>query len=1049
MGEEAWGIGEVVSYVLDRGYRRVTLQFPDDMLGEAPAVAKALQQELSACSDAKVYVLADTTYNPLSVDEVAAQHVNADCVIHYGHASLTPVTRTPALCVLPRAPLDAAAAAAALAGALREHGGDGSNGGEKREQEQAGSGGGGWALVSYDQVYAYAMGQVKELLAREYQGPLEVVFSDVAPASTSGSTGGGGGGGGGASGDGGQASSSGDGDGTGGGAADGAGEYAPPPLGGLVWRAPAAAAGAPPRAMLWLGPPSGPALTHLQLTHSGAAWVAVDPAAGFAMSTGLCDGLDRLLRRRYYLVEKARGANIIGLLVGTLGAAGYLEALEALRRLVDQAGKKAYTLLMGKPSPAKLANFPEVEVFVMVAEPQGLILECRDFLAPIITPHEALLALTGRPLDAGSYRLDYGELLSWRGGGGGGGGGGEEEEAGDSPGGGAAAAGGGGGALVAAGGLQLGLGSGPGGAAAQRQVSARSAAEYLTKGRSFQGLETPAAGAEIKAAELAAPGRAGRAAGYADEPGRAALAPGMETILEAMTIGNGRPPTSPLAAGLAAAAAGGGGATPAISISIPAGGRHGSVAINHAQSFIDCEQVLLQAAVKNPKPSTPTATHGQRGAQESLLGGELMAVVIVCEPEGSSLMMGGLHPRGSLFERPVNIESAKAHHANFRQARARAAFLAISGDGCPLSHSRRAPGPQVLREHGVKVLTVREILAHGVEAHMGARVGLETLAMRTLTYRVADGASVEEFAEGDRHYLSDAYKREVIEHMSVAQLIDIILINPTVTLMPSGRDTGFTASYTFAPLSNLVYTRDQQITTCKGIVMGCLRSAQRQREVELMRFCFNKLGMPIIGEIEAPGFLEGGDFFPCGQDLAMVGIGLRSNLEACEQLMQKDLLGTRRFAVVRDDFDKNQDRMHLDCVFSTLGSNCCIMLEDIMGEASPTRRLVDEYVRDVITGQYKLARSGVEFAAFMKGEGYTIIPISGAHQLQYACNVLNLGGSRIISVHAPSARQIVTHPAFKGDVRVIDFSSITSMYGSVHCASQVVLRVPKRFAKKK
>lgn len=56
------------------------------------------------------------------------------------------------------------------------------------------------------------------------------------------------------------------------------------------------------------------------------------------------------------------------------------------------------------------------------------------------------------------------------------------------------------------------------------------------------------------------------------------------------------------------------------------------------------------------------------------------------------------------------------------------------------------------------------------------------------------------------------------------------------------RDTGLTASYTFEPLSNLVYTRDQQITTCKGIVMGRLRSQQRQKEVELMRYCFNKLG---------------------------------------------------------------------------------------------------------------------------------------------------------------------------------------------------------------
>ena len=33
-----------------------------------------------------------------------------------------------------------------------------------------------------------------------------------------------------------------------------------------------------------------------------------------------------------------------------------------------------------------------------------------------------------------------------------------------------------------------------------------------------------------------------------------------------------------------------------------------------------------------------------------------------------------------------------------------------------------------------------------------------------------------------------------------------------------------------------------QITTCRGVVSGRLRSQQRQLEVELMRFCFRKLG---------------------------------------------------------------------------------------------------------------------------------------------------------------------------------------------------------------
>ena len=49
-----WCLDETVSYVLERGYTRVTLQFPDEMLPDAPAVAAALQQELHGVSDAKV-----------------------------------------------------------------------------------------------------------------------------------------------------------------------------------------------------------------------------------------------------------------------------------------------------------------------------------------------------------------------------------------------------------------------------------------------------------------------------------------------------------------------------------------------------------------------------------------------------------------------------------------------------------------------------------------------------------------------------------------------------------------------------------------------------------------------------------------------------------------------------------------------------------------------------------------------------------------------------------------------------------------------------------
>lgn len=57
-------------------------------------------------------------------------------------------------------------------------------------------------------------------------------------------------------------------------------------------------------------------------------------------------------------------------MVGTLGVAGYLEAAEQVRKLAHTAGKKTYTLLMGKPSPVKLANFPEIDIFVLIADAQ-------------------------------------------------------------------------------------------------------------------------------------------------------------------------------------------------------------------------------------------------------------------------------------------------------------------------------------------------------------------------------------------------------------------------------------------------------------------------------------------------------------------------------------------------------------------------------------------------------------------------------------------------------------------------------------------------------
>lgn len=80
-------------------------QFPDDLLKDSVRVVRVLQEKLRAlrkCDDdgaeslgngrrdVGLYVMADTTYGSCCVDEVGAAHINAECVIHYGHTCLSP-----------------------------------------------------------------------------------------------------------------------------------------------------------------------------------------------------------------------------------------------------------------------------------------------------------------------------------------------------------------------------------------------------------------------------------------------------------------------------------------------------------------------------------------------------------------------------------------------------------------------------------------------------------------------------------------------------------------------------------------------------------------------------------------------------------------------------------------------------------------------------------------------------------------------------------------------------------------------------------------------
>lgn len=439
--------------------------------------------------------------------------------------------------------------------------------------------------------------------------------------------------------------------------------------------------------------------------------------------------------------------------------------------------------------------------------------------------------------------------------------------------------------------------------------------------------------------------------------------------------------------------------------------------------WLTCDQKNSESASWRSAAASALHNFQQMGQEHE---NDNAAVVVVCAPSLSK-MMGALHPAGALYARPVDFSQAKRAHAAF---------------------------VELLRSRGIRPFDVRDILSSEADWNVGERCKLEDLAARSLKYTMAVGilpASAK--GEFDAHYVSDAYKRSVLAEMHVSQLVDIILTNPTVSLTSTSVDTGVLAEYSFAPSTNIMFTRDQQVTTAKGVVMARLRAAQRHQEVDVLEFCLRKLGINVLGRVEQ-GYLEGGDFFPCGKDLCFIGVGPRSTYPAVHWMMENDMFGTENVIVVRDDLDKSQDRMHLDCVFNVVGDRVCIMLDAIIGDRGLNmHRLVDVWCSrpqaseqgmedNTRFGRYARSKeqSDVEFSRFLRLSGFHIIPVTEEEQLEYGCNVLNIGSGRIISTEKNSSRRIATDPNFKGSVQYIDFSAVTAMYGGVHCASQVVCR---------
>uniref|UniRef100_A0A8D0DYM6 2-(3-amino-3-carboxypropyl)histidine synthase subunit 2 n=1 Tax=Salvator merianae TaxID=96440 RepID=A0A8D0DYM6_SALMN len=345
--DEFYELERATTFVSNNGFTKVALQFPDELLPDSSTVAARMEE----ATGAKMYILGDTSYGSCCVDEVAAEHVSAEAIVHYGSACLSPCRKLPVLHVFGRKHLDVTRCAEVFR--------------ELHPDLQA------HVVVLSELAYSHAIDDLAFCLHPHYPN---VVFSQLDSKELLNSV---------------------------------------QPGFELVQQFGRCFSvdkqqGLDSYSMFYVGS-EGQELTNFMLSWNRCSFSSFNPNTG----QGRWETLDvnRTLRRRLYLVERARDAQVVGIVVGTLGVADYLSSLKHLREIIHQAGKRAYTLAVGKPNPAKLANFLEIDIFVLVACPQNSLLDSADFYRPVITPYEMEIACNPARTWTGNYITDFRHLL--------------------------------------------------------------------------------------------------------------------------------------------------------------------------------------------------------------------------------------------------------------------------------------------------------------------------------------------------------------------------------------------------------------------------------------------------------------------------------------------------------------------------------------------------------------------------------------------------------------------------------------------------------------
>lgn len=366
-----------VTEIRNGGWSRVALQFPDDMLLDAPRVYEALSKDLGwspsspnvpekGLSDpgldlikpsnlskpmrGKLYILADTSYGSCCVDELAAEHVNADVVVHYGRACLSPTTRLPVIHIFTVQPLD-------IPPLLRSFQDTFPN---RREK----------VILMADVPYSSHLPSIHQALVCLGYSTVFTTRIEHNPSS-------------------------------------------PLPNRTIPDEADADAAKLKQWHIFHISNPPESLLLILSSRVSSIHIFLETNDSSTSQPKSVLAPTASALRRRYALLTSVNTASVFGILINTLSVKNYLHIVDQVKFRIRDAGKKSYTFVVGKVNSAKISNFSEIGGWVVIGCWESSLIESKEFWKPVLTPFELELALTSdeERVWTGEWRSDFQSML--------------------------------------------------------------------------------------------------------------------------------------------------------------------------------------------------------------------------------------------------------------------------------------------------------------------------------------------------------------------------------------------------------------------------------------------------------------------------------------------------------------------------------------------------------------------------------------------------------------------------------------------------------------